>query len=891
MRLFRRRTTDPEINAELRYHLDQLIAMYRREGLSWDAARRQALIEFGAVEPTKEACRDLRPFSGLAVLIADVRYAVRRFRGAPGFTTIAVLSLALGIGANTALFSLVNAALLRLIPVERPDELAWFGVEPDEFGRTLNYPFFESIQGDPRFSGVLCAFPVSLNMRAGNQATERIEAELVSGTYFPTLGLRPHLGRLLSPDDDRVRLGHPVVVVSHSYWQSRLGADPNVVGREMTVNGAPYTLIGVAPPGFSGIEQGYPRSAFFPMKMKPAITPGWDGLDKPHIAWLWIVGRVKPGVDWRALEHEMDVRLHALQEPYIQADKRLTASQLEVIRRRHVRFVTLGDATLSARVRRHLRMLGFLVAALLLMTCANLAGLLLARGLERQRELATRLSIGASRSRIIAQLLTESLLLGLAGGTAGLALGASIAPVLATRFPLAGQGSELRIALDTTVIFFSLGVSILASLAFGITPAWQSTRLDLISSLKGSTQGMRHLRLRHALLAGQVAMALLLLIVAGLFSTNLRRVLAHDTGFANRHLLIAEMEPMLLGYSDEQRLALYRRLDERLWAETQRPGSVITQAALSNVAPVSQYYWTSLFLIEGRADGREIVPRAIAVGPEYFVTMRIPLRRGRLLTERDDRQSPRVAVISESLAQRAFPDSDPIGRRFVADTRKREESTFEIAGVVADVDLSDPRRRRDRVCVYMPYRQVPFVPQSVVIHARLSNAAAAPAAIATLRAAVNEVDPKLAIYDVRTIETALDRMLVNERLATVLTVFFAGLAALLVAIGLYGILVREVVSRTREIGIRLALGAPHGSLLWLLLRATLVSVGFGVLIGTLLLMLAGPGLATLLVDVHPMDPAVMGAALAFLLAVALVAALLPGRKATRVDPATALRWD
>ncbi|MFN7939703.1 MAG: ABC transporter permease [Bryobacteraceae bacterium] len=804
-------------------------------------------------------------------MTGDVRYGLRRLLRAPGFTATAVLSLALGIGASTALFSLVNAALLRLIPVQRPEELMWFAVKPGDFGRVLNYPFYRSLDGDTRFAGLLCAFPAWVNLRA-----ERVETELVSGTYFDTLGLRPHLGRLLRPDDDRVRLGHPVAVVSHAYWQSRLAGDPTAIGKSIEVNGMPYTLVGVAPPGFGGIEQGRPRSLFLPIQMKAQATPGWDGMDKPLIAWLWIVGRVKPGVDRQALGTEMNARLHAFQAPHLAQERRLTPAQRKIIQGRTVFLEPLRDAVLDSREKGRLSTLAWAVAALLLMTCANVAGLLLARGMERQREIATRLAIGASRGRIVWQLLAESSLVGIAGGVAGLVLGSLMASVVAARFPIGGAGSSFDTSVDWRVLLFAIVVTMAATLLFGLTPAMHATRLDLMAVIKAGAHSKQQRRFRLALVAGQVALATVLLAMAGIFTASLQRLFHREMGYQRTNLLLAELEPTLNGYDNQRRLQLYRSLDASLGSGA--PG--ICNAALTNVAPMSPYTWSSLFLVEGGSTGEEIIPRGLAVGPGYFTTLGIPLRRGRLLTDRDEANAPRVALISESLARKAFPDSDPIGRRFAADYRDRAGTTFEIVGVVADVDLNDPRRQDGREAVYVPYRQWAFVPQAIVIQARLCGDTQL--ALASIRKAVRDFDAALALYDIRTVEAAAADLLVGERLLSLLSLFFGALAVLLVATGVYGVLVREIAMRTRELGIRLALGASRPALLWTLIREVTFYGGAGVLLGAGVA-LRLPGVAT--------DWWAIPATIIFLTLLGLSTVAIAGRKTAGIDPATALRWD
>lgn len=881
MRFFRRRNSDSEITTELQYHLDQQIALYVREGMPEAEARRRALAEFGSVTGQAEKCRDLRPLEGMTGLLSDLRYSARRLRQAPAFTATVVLSLAIGIGASVSLFSLVNAAILRSIPVRHPEQLVWFDSSPH--GRALSYPFYQLIRDDSRFQGVLCAFPTAVNVNAAGLA-ERADAELVSGNYFDVLGIRPYLGRLFAPEDDR----HPVAVLSHAFWQTRLGGSTEIVGRAIQINGAAWTVVGVAPPGFAGLDRGYQRALFVPIGMKPQITPGWNGLDKPLIAWLYIAGRLKPGVEREHLGAELHQRLQAFQEAHLPREPRLSPAQRQLIRERRLRLEPLRYAVLNPQMASHLATLGWMVALLLCLTCANVAGLLLSRGMERSREIATRLSIGASRGRIVRQLMGEALLLAGVGGAAGIAVATIVAPALASRFPVAGSGSNLDVPLDLTVLAFALIVSILACLFFGLVPAWQATKLDLVSALKGSISAPATRRTRDILLAGQTALAVVLLYAAGLFAFNLRTLLVQDTGFDRHHLLLAELEPTLNGYDAPARLKLYAALERRL---KELQGTAFVSAAVSNVAPMSPYYWSSLFLVAGREQQKDRIVRSVAVGTNYFETMRIPLRAGRLPNERDGETAPHVAVISESLARREFPHESPIGRRFTADLRDPQQTTFEIVGVVADVDLYDPRHRLHRECVYFPYRQWTFTPQAIVLQARMASTGSAATATAALRQALRDVDASLALYDVRTIRQATESLLAGERLAALLTSFFGIAAALLCALGIYGVVSRDLAVRGREAAIRMALGGRLASVVWTLARKPLLAVFAGIVFGAALLLGIAPALRSLLTGVKPSNPWFMAAAVALLLSVAALSVALPAWRLRRWDPVSMLRQD
>ncbi len=814
-------------------------------------------------------------------LIADFRYSARRLRKAPGFSLVVVLSLAVGIGASSVLFSLVNAAVLRMIPVREPAQLVWF--DSGAHGRALSYPFYEHVRNDSRFDGILCAFPTVVNISSDGVA-ERATAELVSGNYFEVLGIRPAAGRLLIPADEHT----PVVVVSYVYWLTRLGGAQSAIGHTIRMNGIAWSVVGVAPPGFGGLDRAYQRSIFVPMGMKPQVTPGWNGLDKPLHAWLYIAGRLKPGVDNSAVGAEMNSRFHAFQETYLPEDITLSAAQREIIRGRRLRLDPLGMAVFAKPVATQLSTLGWMVALLLGLTCLNVAGLLLSRGIERNRELATRLAIGCSRGSVVGQLLVEALLLAFAGGLGGLIASAIVAPILASRFPLAGAASQLDVPLDLTVLGFTFAVSILTCLLFGLMPAWQATKIDLVSALKGSVAVPSANRMRGLLLSGQVALSVGLLGAAGLFTLNLRSLLVKDAGFDRQRLLMAEVEPALSGYNELARLRFYRELQARL-NDLAGPATY-ESVVMANVAPRSPYHWSSGFRVAGR--GRESGPsvRAVAVGPGYLEAMRIPLRRGRLLNERDETGALRVAVISESLARREFPNDSPLGKRFTADLRSPNETTFEIVGVVGDVNLSDPRNWTHRECVFFPYRQWAFPPQSIVLHARLSRTGSSAAASQALRVAVHDVDPSLALFNVRTIEQATEALLVSERLTTFLTMFFAAAAALICALGIYGVVSHELATRIREIAIRLALGGKFTEVVLHVSRGPILAViaGFGG--GAVLLLAMAPMMRPLLSDQHASPPLIIGSV--FLLAlVAAVAVAIPATKTRRLEPSALLRQD
>ncbi|MBL8231713.1 MAG: ABC transporter permease [Bryobacterales bacterium] len=816
----------------------------------------------------------------LSGLLADVRYSSRRLRNSPGFSVVVILSLAVGIGASSALFSLVNAAVLRMIPVREPRQLVWF--DSGSHGRALSYPFYEHIRGDPRFEGILCAFATTVNISVEG-AAERTTAELVSANYFEVLGLRPVAGRLLTGADART----PVAVVSHAYWQSRLRGAAGVVGTTIRLNGTAWTIAGVAPPGFGGLDRAYQRSIFVPMGMKPQVTPGWNGLDKPLIAWVHIAGRLKPGVDYKRLGPELNSRFQAFQELYLPSDVTLSAVQRQIIRGRWLHLKPLGSSVFEQPVTSNLSLLGWMTGLLLGLTCLNVAGILLARGMERTRETATRIAVGCSRQAVVRQLLVESALLASAGGITGVMAAAIVAPILASRYPITGAASQLDVPVDLAVLGFGFGISLLACLAFGLMPAWQATKIDLVAGLKGAGAAPSASQMRSVLLFGQVTLSVVLLGAAGFLVTHLRSLLTQNSGFDRQRLLLAEVEPALSGYDEAGRLRFYRELQGRL--DALAGPATYSAAVMANVAPRSPHHWSSGFEVAGRGGGGPSV-RAVAVGPGYFEAMRIPLRSGRLLNERDETGAARVAVISESLARREFPEESPLGRRFTADMRSPKETTFEIVGIVGDVNLTDPRKWVHRECVFFPYRQWAFPPQSIVLHARLAGTGSPAAAVHAFRTAVRSVDPSLALFDIRTIEQATGALLVAERLTSFLTVFFAAAAALLCALGIYGVVSRELVARTRETAIRVALGGRFAVVVLRIARGPIFAAVSGLAGGIVMLLFMGPVMGPLLNGTRLTLPLIAGSVIA-VGCLAAVAVVIPAAKARRMETSTLLRRD
>jgi predicted permease len=818
---------------------------------------------------------------------------------------IAVASIGLGVGVTSGIFTLVDQVLLRALAVRAPQELVQVTSEGQTYGNDrgdgteLSYPMYAALRdGNTAFSGTLAA--VNFAFQVGESVRpERISGELVSGTYFPVLGLQPAAGRLLGDDDDRVVSGHPVVVLSHAFWTSRFAADPGVVGRPLLVNGRAYTIVGVAPPGFDGLELGRQAQVFVPMMMKPHVTPGWNGLDERLSRWVRVFGRLRPGVTAEQAK--------AALEPVFREQLRLDladpgfANASATARQRHaeVRLTLLPGAQGRSRLRRTMStplwVLMATAAGVLLIACANVANLLLARGVARAREMAVRLALGATRARLVRQLLAESLLLSVAGGLLGLALAAFLAPAVLALFANPDQPSPVSAVPDLRIFGFALAVATLTGVVFGLAPALQSTRPDVAPTLKENAASVPGGggRLRKALVASQVAVSLLMLLAAGLFLRTLDNLLAVDVGFAARPLVSFTLDPSLNGYTAEGTTRFARSLLERLDAT---PG--VSGASLANLTLLDGNRWSADIRIEGRADGEDedLTQFCNAVGPGFFRTLGIAVLRGREFDQRDagaaaegeDGLPPfTVAVVNERFARHYFGEGDPVGRRLGFGSEPHRPTPIEIVGVVADAKYADVRDEVQRQ-VFFPYLQSSR-PGPFTVYVRSAQAPAA--ALAGAREVVRQLDPNLPIATPRTLQDQVERSLSRERLMATMSAAFGGLATLLAVVGLYGVMAHAVSRRTREIGVRLALGAAGRQIRWMVMRETLALAAAGVAIALPIAWWLSRLVESQLYGVSAGDPLTAAAAVVLLAAVSLLAGLVPSTRAARVQPTTALRYE
>jgi predicted permease len=825
-------------------------------------------------------------------LSRDIRHAIRSLRQAPGFVLVVVITLGLGIGANTAIFSLMDQVLLRPLPVHDPSGLVLLDGPGAFQGRTVNlatfsYPMYVDFRDrNEVFSGVLARFPLSTTVvwRGGS---ERANGELVSGNFFDVLGVRPALGRVLNTADDRVPGAHPIAVLSYGYWQRRFGGDPLILNQTITVNGHPLTIVGVSARGFAGVQVGQAADVMLPLMMKAQMTPTWNDLDNRRSRWVTVMARLKPGVSRTAAEAAMNVIYRQINEQEVKDipnnsenfRKRFVSKHLDVLPGHR------GLSDLRREFSTPLIVLMSMVGVVLLIACANVANLLLARTTARQKEIALRLALGAGRARIIRQQLVESGLLALAGTVVGLLLAWWTGGLLLAALPGDPAARNLSAEPDLRVTGFAIGTGVLTALLFGIVPAIHATRAGVIAALKeesGSVAGGgRQARLRRVLVISQVALSMLLLAGAGLFARSLYNLKWLDPGFRVDDLFVFSVDPSLSGYEGGRLTTLYRRMQEELAAV---PG--VRSVSMSEVGTLAGDNWSQTVRVDGyeSKEGEDLNPSVDGVGPRYFETMGIPLVSGREFTERDVIGAPKVAIINETMAKYFFGSSNPIGRRFGFGRGKPTD--IEIVGVAKDVRSVELRDQPPRY-VYIPYAQDDSVTQlTYYVRAARDDGGAIAAGI---RQSVRRLDPNLPIFNMKTMAVQIDESLFVERMVAVLSVAFGALATLLAAIGLYGVMSYAVTRRTREIGIRMALGAERRRVLWLVLREVAAMALAGIVGGLAAALWLTRQVQSQLYGLSPNDPLTLGIAMGLLAAVAIASGYIPARRATTIDPMIALK--
>ncbi len=894
---------EAEIAEELSQHLEDRYAESLIRGATPEEAYRVALAELSESDLlTRELRLSERPAPCESVLLGsnrrnrmlgdiwlDLRYAVRTLGKNPGFAAIAVLTLGLGIGANTAIFSLVNTALLRPLPVERPDQLVTLndGGERRMFP-AFSYPNYKDFRDrNDVFSGLIGYRFAQLSL-SHDGVNERLWGFLVTGNYFETLGVKSALGRVISADDDRSPGAHPVAVVSYKCWRQRFGGDPGVIGKNVIVNGRGYTIVGVAQSGFSGTEVIVSPEMWFPMAMQAQIEVGWfprmaqaetesnsQWLDDRERKTVSVMGRLKPGVGVRQAQTALNSIASQLEGEYpnVNEGMRVTLFSPGLV----------GSAMRGAIVG-FAGLLMVVVGMALLLACVNLANLLLARATERRREIAVRLALGANRFRVIRQLLTESLLLAAAGGVLGFLLAVWLAKLtVAIKLPIdVPLATELHV--DIRVFIFACLVSLGAGLLFGLLPAWQATKADLGQALKNDASfGSPHRsRLKSGLIVLQVALSLALLVGGGLMLRALRQAQTIDLGYDPRRAIEMSFDLRLQGYGSAKGREFQKSLLERVRA---LPG--VESAGAANIIPVDLHISSEPIFIEGQEPSRLAeAPRALTsnITPGYFRAMNTRLLRGRDFAEHDDDKAARVAIINETLARRFWPGADPIGKRF--SLGGPESPKMQVVGVAQDGKYTGLNENRWSF-VYRPQWQYRVGPTTVVVRADSDSQKM----IALVRSELQRLDPNLPIASARTLVERLSLPLLPARIVASALGGFGLLALLLAAIGIYGVMSYAVSRRTREIGVRMALGAQRGHVLRLVMGQGTALTLTGVAVG----LLAAFGLTRLmksvLFGVSATDPLTYAGVAALLTFVALLACYIPARRATKVDPMIALRCE
>jgi putative ABC transport system permease protein len=897
--LFRHDKLDREFDAEVSAHLEMAVEENLRAGMSAEEARRQALIRFGGTEQMKEEHRDTRGLPMLEVLLQDMRFGLRMLRKNPGFTAVAVLMLALGIGANTGIFSVMQQVLLQRLPVSHPDEIVLLyapgptqgHVSSDEGdgSESFSYPMYKDLRDHTSVFAGLAAkadFPVSL---AAHGQTERADAELVSGNYFDVLGVLPAMGRMLQPADTAAEGGNPVVVLGYGYWQKHFGGDRRILNESLLINSQAMTVVGAVQSGFTGIQLGQVPDLYIPITMKHSITPSWNGLSDHQDYWVKLIGRLKPGMPREQAAAGIAPGYHALiVDELTQITGWNDQQKSEFLAKKIViKNGARGRPLLENGTRDQLLALMAMVGLVLVIACANVAALQIARGAARQKEIALRLSLGASRSQIVRQLLIESLLLSLLGSIVGLAIAMWISNGL-VHFAEANEVADgLSSSLSAPVSLFAMGVTIVSSLFFGVSPALRSSRVELVSTLKeqgGSlSSGQVHASFRKGLAVGQVALTLLLVTVAGGFVRSLYNLKNVNLGLQPSNILQFSVDPELNGYSKERSLDFFRRLEERIAA---LPG--VRSLCGVEEPLIADSDRGSNVTVEGEpaeTAGTHHVLRN-AVGDGHFSNLGIPLIEGREFGVQDGPTSPKVAIINESMAKTFFPGQPALGRHMKIGGGNGPLD-IEIIGVVKDSYHSGVRVK-PKEFLYLPYRQGKTVGR-LTYYVRTSQD---PVALAgTIRQTVEAMDPSLPIFEERSFEEQIDRQLSSDRLVATLATVFGALAALLAAIGIYGLLAYTVAQRTREIGVRMALGAAPDRVGKMILGDVARLVGLGILIGLPLAYALGTVVDSLLYGVKVFEVTGIVTALAILGIVALAAGYFPARRATRVDPMIALRYE
>ena len=888
-----------ELNEELRYHVEREEQLRIRNGSSVEEAHLAALKSFGGLEQSKEECRDARGVRLIEDLWQDLRYGARMLIKNPGFTAVAVIALALGIGANTAIFTLFSAVLLKPLPVPAPEELVLFddtlgegtttGDPSPEQWHLFSSASYKYFRDHSEAFQSLCAFRsgesrLSVRRPGGSESTERAQAHLVSGNYFDVMRIKPLLGRNLSESDDTPSAS-PSAVISYGYWKQQLNGDSAIVGQSIILNETSFTIAGVMPPEFFGERVRKAPDLWVPLAFQPQIERSESFLEDQKVYWLTLMGRLKPGVSLQQAQTAVNTGLKQFQ--FDQAGSSITEERRKEISGSYVQFVdgSRGISGLRFMYARPLWMLMVVVILVLLIACANVGNLLLARSTARQSEISLRLALGATRFRLIRQLLTESVLLAVLGGLCGVLLARWGVSVLVT---LVAKTSPLNVSPDALTLSFTIGISLLAGLLFGLAPAIRTSNRDLTAGLKerSRTSGHGRFGLAPVLVVSQVVLSMVLLTGSVLFARSLMKLAEEEVGFNRDNVLLVGIDPRLAGYKPAQLSSFYRELLDQVSA---LPG--VRSATLATYSPMSGSNRSSSVTVDGfqPRQGEDMSVSDILAGPKYCETFGVPVLLGREFTLNDTEAGQKVAVVNKAFADYYYGDANPIGKRIHFGDDEKDAVSLEIVGVIGNMKFQNARNKPLRT-VYRPILQIGDS-QALTSNLEIRTLGDPASLTPSVRQVIERLDSKLPIFGVTTLREQFSGTVKQEQLIAEIVGFFGLLALFLSCVGLYGLMAHAVARRTNEIGIRMALGADRRGIVWMVLRESLLLVFVGVTIGIPAALVAGRLVASQLFGMTSTDPVSLFGAAILLLAVAALAGFIPALRASRVDPMVALRYE
>jgi len=886
------RKLESELDRELRYHIDRRVTDLISSGLPEPEARRRATLEIGGATQIREEVRDVWLTRWLRDFVYDLRFSARSFLRSPSFTATAVLSLALGIAATTAIYSLVDQIVLRALPVDHPERLVlidWNGAQlADTYGsqNLMSYPICRDLQQQKQFfDGVFCRAAATINLSTSGDAKPAL-AELVSGNYFRVLGVSPVLGRLLTLDDDQVPGASPVAVLSYDYWKTEFGSAPDVVGRKVFVNRQPMIVVGVAAPGFHGIDVAELPSLWIPAAMVAHAIPGFNRIQDRRTRWVQVLGKLKPEVSlgqasaglqpWFKAVLDQETREAGF--PKLRADRvrAFLASTLALTP------APQGHSVLRSNWSRPLWVLFVATTLLLALACLNVAGLFLARGSARRREISTRLALGASGGRIGRQLLTDSLFLAFAGGLLGILIAPVAIHALIAFLPHNTAASGLHANPDQRLLLFALLVTTVTGFLAGAAPAFEARRKSFVSSLRdrGGT-ALGGVSLRRAIVTAQIAFTLILVVAAGLFVRTLHGLLAKGPGFDTSSLIWFGIKPGQIGYSRSDANRLTRQIYEEI-----RSSANIQNTAIASFPLLIGGAWNNPLTIQSTE--RFVTDRDVhlnAVTPGFFATLGTRIVSGRDFDEHDslpvNENGRRVVIVNEAFVKRYFGGRNPLGAHIGMGSKTDVKTDIEIIGVVENISYRSLRERWEQA----------YFPESFgsIFYVRFRGTP--DSAVAAMRTVLRNADPGLPNVDFRTVDEQIERSLNTERMLAALSSTFGTLSLVLSLVGLYGVMSFVLTQRTREIGIRLTLGATRLSAVWLILADALVMIAAGTAIALPCVWVLGRFVETQLYEIKPTDPVTVVTATLVLCSTALVAALIPARRASAVNPTDALRFE